>query len=144
MKIWFQNRRTKWKKQENITNEEAAEHKIGGKKYDKNYLISRNNKSAFENLNQFQNYQKFHENFHNLTYDDKDIDYDDNTSEQYSFNDDGENSNVNIKMNNKECEELYYEQKLESNTVKNDDNKVGRDLDETFEVSSEENSDEKS
>ena len=32
MKIWFQNRRTKWKKQENISNSEAAEHKIGGPK----------------------------------------------------------------------------------------------------------------
>lgn len=27
MKIWFQNRRTKWKKQDNISNTEAAEHK---------------------------------------------------------------------------------------------------------------------
>ena len=27
MKIWFQNRRTKWKKQDGITNAEAAEHK---------------------------------------------------------------------------------------------------------------------
>ena len=33
MKIWFQNRRTKWKKQENISNSEASEHKIGGDKY---------------------------------------------------------------------------------------------------------------
>ena len=29
MKIWFQNRRTKWKKHENISNAEAAEHKVG-------------------------------------------------------------------------------------------------------------------
>lgn len=32
MKIWFQNRRTKWKKQENISNAEAAEHKLSVEK----------------------------------------------------------------------------------------------------------------
>ncbi|CAG7824023.1 unnamed protein product [Allacma fusca] len=42
VKIWFQNRRTKWKKQDNISNAEAAEHKVqatkssGGKSRDKN------------------------------------------------------------------------------------------------------------
>ena len=35
MKIWFQNRRTKWKKTENISNEEAArimKSKLGGER----------------------------------------------------------------------------------------------------------------
>lgn len=32
MKIWFQNRRTKWKKQDNISNAEAAEHKVQASK----------------------------------------------------------------------------------------------------------------
>ena len=32
MKIWFQNRRTKWKKQENISSQEAAEHKLNAEK----------------------------------------------------------------------------------------------------------------
>lgn len=32
VKIWFQNRRTKWKKIDNISNAEAAEHKSFGQK----------------------------------------------------------------------------------------------------------------
>lgn len=39
VKIWFQNRRTKWKKQDNISNAEAAEHKnqSGGKQEGKHH-----------------------------------------------------------------------------------------------------------
>lgn len=38
VKIWFQNRRTKWKKIDNISNAEAAEHK--------NHTINKDNNSA--------------------------------------------------------------------------------------------------
>lgn len=41
MKIWFQNRRTKWKKQNNISNAEAAEHKNSEKKDEKEDVTER-------------------------------------------------------------------------------------------------------
>lgn len=46
MKIWFQNRRTKWKKQENISNAEAAEHKLSHEK--KGNTCSQKSKSQIQ------------------------------------------------------------------------------------------------
>lgn len=43
MKIWFQNRRTKWKKQENISRSEVAEHKLCA---EKNTIKTKNKKNG--------------------------------------------------------------------------------------------------
>jgi len=49
VKIWFQNRRTKWKKQDNISNAEAAEHKVqaskSGGKRDKTASLSQSSRA---------------------------------------------------------------------------------------------------
>lgn len=42
MKIWFQNRRTKWKKIDNISNAEAAEHK--------NHTISKDGTKSMDDI----------------------------------------------------------------------------------------------
>lgn len=46
VKIWFQNRRTKWKKQDNISNAEAAEHKVQASKNGKHDKSSSSNSSS--------------------------------------------------------------------------------------------------